>query len=79
MPSADPGGTGSFWYSFDYGMVHYVQFDAETDLGHGLTAPDSPQGGTENAGLFALADAQVNWLASDLAKVDRSKTPWVVV
>ena len=79
MPSAESGGTGNFWYSFDYGMTHYVQFDTETDLGHGLIAPDSPQGGTEDAGPFAIANAQANWLAADLANVDRSKTPWVVV
>lgn len=78
MPSAESGGTGNFWYSFDYGMTHFVQFDTETDLGHGLIAPDSPQGGTEDSGPFALANAQANWLAADLAKVDRAKTPWVV-
>jgi len=33
MPSSESGGTGNFWYSFDYGMTHYVQFDTETDLG----------------------------------------------
>lgn len=79
MPSAESGGTGNFWYSFDYGMTHYVQFDTETDLGHGLIAPDSPEGGTEDSGPFAVADAQANWLAADLANVNRSKTPWVVV
>ena len=79
MPSAESGGTGNFWYSFDYGMTHYVQFDTETDLGHGLIGPDSPQGGTEDSGPFALANVQANWLAADLAAVDRSKTPWVVV
>ena len=79
MPSAESGGTGNFWYSFDFGMTHYVQFDTETDLGHGLIAPDSPQGGTEDSGPFALANTQANWLAADLAKVDRTKTPWIVV
>jgi hypothetical protein len=33
MPSAESGGVENFWYSFDFGMTHYVQFDTETDLG----------------------------------------------
>ncbi|KAM6493394.1 hypothetical protein JOM56_011528 [Amanita muscaria] len=27
MPSAESGGLGNFWYSFDHGMVHYIQID----------------------------------------------------
>jgi hypothetical protein len=51
MPSDVSGGQGNFWFSFDNGMVHYVQLDSETDLGHGLIGPDqvpSPQ----NTGPF---------------------------
>jgi hypothetical protein len=33
MPSSESGGVENFWYSFDFGMTHYVQFDTETDLG----------------------------------------------
>ncbi|KAL2012586.1 hypothetical protein VTN00DRAFT_111 [Thermoascus crustaceus] len=81
MPSAESNGLGNFWYSFDHGMVHYVQIDTETDLGHGLTGPDEPGGSEgENSGPFSnIRDAQLNWLQQDLASVDRSKTPWVVV
>ncbi|KAH8808894.1 Metallo-dependent phosphatase-like protein [Xylogone sp. PMI_703] len=79
MPSEESGGTGNFWYSFDQGMVHYVQIDTETDLGHGLIGPDEPLGGTEDSGPFGLMNAQVDWLKADLAAVDRSKTPWVIV
>ncbi|KAM6493398.1 Metallo-dependent phosphatase-like protein [Amanita muscaria] len=81
MPSAESGGLGNFWYSFDNGMVHYIQIDTETDLGHGLIAPDEP-GGSENedSGPFgSYQDAQLVWLQKDLASVDRKKTPWVVV
>ncbi|KAK9384785.1 hypothetical protein V1515DRAFT_541334, partial [Lipomyces mesembrius] len=35
MPSNESGGLESFWYSFDHGMVHFIQIDTETDLGHG--------------------------------------------
>jgi hypothetical protein len=70
----------NFWYSFDHGMVHYVTLDTETDLGHGLIAPDEPGGPeAENSGPFAVRDAQLNWLKKDLASVDRKKTPWIVV
>ena len=81
MPSAESKGTGNFWYSFDHGMVHYVQFDTETDLGHGLIGPDAPGGSdVEDSGPFgSYQNAQVSWLQADLASVDRKKTPWVVV
>lgn len=81
MPSGPSGGTGNFWYSFDHGMTHYVQLDTETDLGHGFTAPDEI-GGAEGEGaspVNATMDAQTTWLEADLASVDRSKTPWIIV
>ncbi len=76
MPSQQSGGLENFWYSFDYGMVHFIQFNTETDFTH---APDEPGGsGTENAGPFAPSGAQLEWLKNDLASVDREKTPWVI-
>ncbi|RDL31035.1 Purple acid phosphatase [Venustampulla echinocandica] len=81
MPSAQSGGTGNFWYSFDQGMVHYIQLDTETDLGHGHVGPEE-LGGVSNvdAGPFgATKNAQTDWLEQDLASVDRTKTPWVIV
>lgn len=81
MPSAVSGGTGNFWYSWDNGMTHFVQLDTETDLGHGFIAPDEP-GGSEAqdaSPVNATMDAQTKWLEADLAAVDRTKTPWVVV
>ncbi|KAJ5902116.1 Metallo-dependent phosphatase [Penicillium taxi] len=79
MPSSESGGVGNFWYSFDSGMVHYIQLDTETDLGHGFIGPDE-DGGTEGeeTGPFALKDAQIKWLQKDLESVDRKKTPWII-
>ncbi|KAH8884313.1 Metallo-dependent phosphatase [Thozetella sp. PMI_491] len=77
MPSDVSGGLGNFWYSFDYGSVHYVFFDTETDLGHGLLGPDEPPS-TENSGPFGLLNQQIDWITKDLAGVDRCKTPWVI-
>ena len=31
MPGAETGGRSNFWYSFDYGLAHFVSFDGETD------------------------------------------------
>ncbi|KAJ5584663.1 Metallo-dependent phosphatase-like protein [Penicillium hispanicum] len=80
MPSAQSGGVGNFWYSFDNGMVHYIQFDTETDLGHGFVGPDEVGGSEEeDSGAFSnIRDAQLNWLEKDLSSVNRSKTPWVI-
>ena len=80
MPSSESGGLENFWYSFDVGMVHFVQIDTETDLGHGIVGPDEPGGSDgENSGPFGLANQQINWLTNDLQNVDRQKTPWVIV
>ena len=32
MPGSETGGVGNFWYSFDYGLAHFVSFDGETDF-----------------------------------------------
>lgn len=31
MPGEETKGVGNFWYSFDYGMAHFISFDGETD------------------------------------------------
>ncbi|KAJ6784907.1 hypothetical protein PWT90_02380 [Aphanocladium album] len=81
MPSDVSGGTGNFWYSFDHGMAHFIQLDTETDLGHGFVGPDEIGGdGHEGASpVNATMNAQTDWLAADLAAVDRAKTPWIIV
>jgi hypothetical protein len=76
MPAAESGGLENFWYSWNHGMVHFIQFNTETDFPN---APDEPGGsGAENAGPFAPTGAQLAWLQNDLASVDRTKTPWVI-
>ena len=55
-----PGnGNSLYWYSFDYGSVHFTVMSSE----HNFTA-GSPQ---------------YEWLEKDLASVNRSVTPWIVV
>ena len=58
MPES-PGSNGIFWYSFDYGSVHFTMISTEHDLSPG--------------------SVQYLWLEKDLASVDRSRTPWLVV
>lgn len=67
-----------FWFSFDYGMAHVVMIDTETDF---PKAPD--QIGGESFYLFAESHGrpgqQLDFLEADLASVDRSITPWLIV
>ncbi|KAI0390297.1 Metallo-dependent phosphatase [Xylariaceae sp. FL0594] len=67
-----------FWYSFEYGMMHFVMLDTETDF---AKAPDGPGGSAGlNGGPFGkTATQQLDFLAADLASVDRDVTPWVIV
>lgn len=64
-----------FWYSFEYGMVHVTMLDTETDFAN---APDGP-GTSLNSGPFGTTNQQLEFLEADLASVDRSVTPWLVV
>lgn len=77
MPSGPSSGLGNFWYSYDYGMTHFVHIDTETDLGNGLVGPD--EGSPEYGGPFGSYNQQINWLTNDLASINRTLTPWVVV
>lgn len=66
-----------FWYSFEYGMVHVTVIDTETDF---PTAPDGPDGSAKlNSGPFGAPNQQLDFLQNDLASVDRSLTPWLIV
>ena len=39
MPGEAVGGRSNFWYSFDYGLAHFISFDGETDY---YQSPSSP-------------------------------------
>lgn len=99
MPGAESEGVGNFWYSFDYGLAHFVAIDGETDFPY---SPEWPfvrdvNGKSElpaenetyitDSGPFGAINGnwtenesyeQWNWLKKDLAKVDRTKTPWII-
>jgi hypothetical protein len=66
-----------FWYSFEYGMIHVVMFDTETDF---TDAPDGPGGSAGlDSGPFGATNQQIEFLEADLASVDRTVTPWLIV
>jgi acid phosphatase len=67
-----------FWYSFEYGMMHFIMIDTETDF---TKAPDGPGGSAGfNTGPFGnTATQQLDFLEADLASVDRAVTPWIIV
>ena len=101
MPGNETGGKTNFWYSFDYGLVHFISFNTETDFAYSpetnfLTdtngrnaTPIESDTKVNNAGPFGYIDGwgnntfnttayeQYQWMAADLAAVDRSVTPWV--
>ena len=63
------------WYSFDYGPVHVIMINTETDF---VNAPNGP-GTTLTAGNFVSTTAQLAWLKNDLenatAPTRRAKVP----
>lgn len=73
MPSIDSGGVENMWYSFDYGLVHFVMLDSETDYKF------SPEGPLSQVGAGPFGD-QMGWLKDDLKKAtsNRQTTPWIV-
>lgn len=100
MPGAETGGVGNFWYSFDYGLAHFVSINGETDFAYSPewpfvrdatsneTLPTESQTFVTDSGPFGAIDGnnwkdnkayqQLQWLAQDLAAVDRTKTPWII-
>ncbi|OBT58901.1 hypothetical protein VE04_00596 [Pseudogymnoascus sp. 24MN13] len=99
MPGDETGGVGNFWYSFDYGLAHFVSIDGETDyayspewpfvrdLKNGESHPLETETYPTDSGPFGRIDGtwqdntgyeQYQWLAKDLASVNRTKTPWVI-
>jgi hypothetical protein len=77
MPAPESKGTLNMWYSFDYGSVHYVSVNTETDFD---SAPEESMGPVAPCGSFAPGGAYLEWLEADLkaANANRQETPWIV-
>ena len=81
MLSDESGGVSNFWYSFDYGLAHFIILDSETDLPVGLQSPDEVRGSDAgvNSGPFGYPNQQYEWFENDLTSVDRDNVPWIIV
>jgi hypothetical protein len=80
MPSPESEGTLNMWYSFNYGPVHFINIDTETDYNNSpldeytwLKAVDADYNGN-------FGD-QMSWLEADLkqASQERDIRPWILV
>jgi len=74
MPNVQSNGTQNMWYSFDYGMVHFIQVDTETDF------PNAPEGPGTRLGGGPFGD-QLAWIQADLQKANanRANVPWIIM
>jgi hypothetical protein len=78
MPSKDH--RHSMWYSFNYGPIHFVMTNTETDY---RGAPLEPYGELGNipTGAFGLKGEYEDWLRQDITKAasERHIRPWIIV
>merc|ERR1712137_925848 len=82
MPSQESGGVLSMWYSFDYGPVHIVSVNTETDF------PNANEGEYGDSGFilgnkcghFAPDGKYLAWLEADLKAANESSAerPWII-
>eukprot|EP00941_MAST-03F_sp_MAST-3F-sp1_P002835 g2835.t1 len=81
MPSLESNGSLNMWYSFNYGPIHFIVINTETDF------PNAPEEGRDEdfqkAGFFGeKRDTYLNWLENDLkmanGEEERKRRPWVV-
>jgi len=88
MPSKESGGVLNMWYSFDYGNVHFISMNSETDFdnapeqGAGAGIKNLLDGSTHvfDSGYFAPNGTYRQWLINDLKKAhaNRAERPWIV-
>lgn len=58
MPRPESGGFSNMWWSQDYGMVHVIAIDTETDFTY---APSNTTNQYPNTGNFQNSTAQLTW------------------
>eukprot|EP00462_Mataza_sp_D1_P018158 CAMPEP_0175140596 /NCGR_PEP_ID=MMETSP0087-20121206/11606_1 /TAXON_ID=136419 /ORGANISM="Unknown Unknown, Strain D1" /LENGTH=484 /DNA_ID=CAMNT_0016423855 /DNA_START=42 /DNA_END=1496 /DNA_ORIENTATION=+ len=79
MPSSTSGGVLNMWYSYNYGPVHFVGMNSETDF-PGAGEENKGDSGIYPAGHFAADGEYLRWLENDLkqANLSRKDRPWIV-
>jgi predicted phosphodiesterase len=77
VPYAETGSKSNHYYSFEFGLVHTIVLSTYQPIcGGGLPCAIYNPG--LNVGPSGSSDQYI-WLAGDLASVNRTKTPWLVV
>lgn len=76
MPSRQSGGRASMWYSFDYGPVHFVGINTETDF-PGAGEEKKGDGGITDCGSFGAEGEYIAWLEQDLKKANATGR-WII-
>eukprot|EP01138_Halocafeteria_seosinensis_P004146 gb/GECG01004239.1/.p1 GENE.gb/GECG01004239.1/~~gb/GECG01004239.1/.p1 ORF type:complete len:487 (+),score=45.07 gb/GECG01004239.1/:1-1461(+) len=73
LPWRESGAVSDMWYSFNYGPVHFLNIDTETDF---PGAPRDEHIGNKNGGF----GDQLKWLEEDLKKANASRhlRPWIL-
>lgn len=76
MPSLASKSKSNLWYSFNYGKIHFIALNTESDYpgANGASMAGIPMGHNNTMG-------QAKWLERDLklAQKNRKKQPWIVV
>ena len=78
MPSEK--GSHSMWHSFDYGPIHFVMINTETDY-EGAPLEGYGEVGFIPTGKFGIPGEFEDWLSKDLEKAaeERDVRPWIIV
>jgi len=75
MPGRESGTNTNMFYSFDYGPVHFVAIDTESDYPGAPVLESTFPPTADETEYF-----QINWLHRDLTKAvaNRNNVPWIV-
>ena len=70
-------GVKNMWYSYDYGPIHFISINTETDYPKSPTNPSTIIG-SGSGGDFGN---QLEWLENDLIKANKNRNiiPWIIV
>eukprot|EP01060_Flectonema_neradi_P008244 TRINITY_DN158_c19_g1_i1.p1 TRINITY_DN158_c19_g1~~TRINITY_DN158_c19_g1_i1.p1 ORF type:complete len:476 (+),score=87.79 TRINITY_DN158_c19_g1_i1:70-1428(+) len=72
MPSESSGGVANMWYSWNYGPIHFVSMNTETDF-PGAGEEHKGDSGIYPAGSFGREGEYLAWLEADLKAADDAR------
>lgn len=80
MPSKQSNATAhNMWYSINYGLLHLVFINSETDYLNSPEGPNSTFHTPDFSNTTQGEQTQYQWLLNDLSAVNRTLTPWLIV